>query len=68
MHSPQLNPHMEVAHMSKHADWGSGYKAVEKVSNLFKNKIKRLEEYMACKNIRCKNVVENHFMVKLNKY
>jgi hypothetical protein len=34
---------MGVAHMSKHADWGIGYKAVEKFGNLYKNKIKCLQ-------------------------
>lgn len=31
--------------MSKHEDQGSGYKAVEKLSNLFKNQIKCLKDY-----------------------
>ena len=48
MHLPQLNPDMGVAHMSKHAGEGSDYKAVEKLNNSFKNKIKCLEDNVAC--------------------
>lgn len=39
---------MGVAHMSKHAGEGSDYKAVEKLNNSFKNKIKCLEDNVAC--------------------
>ena len=34
--------------MSKHAGEGSDYKAVEKLNNSFKNKIKCLEDNVAC--------------------